>query len=62
MTKKIVESKTKIGSVIGGGALVVGALWGMYSGEIPAEQGLTLLGVGIGAVLVGLGLRDALPN
>jgi len=54
------ESKTKIGSVIGGGCLVLGTLWGMFKGSIPAEQGLVLIGIGIGGIFFGLGIRDAL--
>ena len=62
MTKKIVESKTKLGSVIGGASLVLGTIWGMYSGNISADQGMTLIGIGAGGILFGLGVRDALPN
>ena len=60
MTKDVLESKTKIGSVFGGGCLVLGTLWGMFKGSIPAEQGLALIGLGIGGIFFGLGIRDAL--
>lgn len=62
MPKKILDSKTKIGSVIFGiGTICVGTgsyLMGNADAMMMAQSWVT----GAGAILFGIGVRDALPN
>ena len=55
-------SKTKLGAVIGGVGTVLVATGGYISGEISAPGALEMGLVGIGAILFGLGIRDALSD
>jgi len=62
MTKTISQSKTKIGAVVGGIAIIGGAIAAAYDGAISGIELVSTIGLGIGAVLFGLGLRDALEK
>lgn len=60
MTKAIIQSKTKMGAVIGGIAIIGGSLGALYEGAIDAGTFTVQFSLGIGVILFGLGLRDAL--
>jgi len=64
MTKKIRQSKTKIGSVIAGCAIIGGSIVAAYEGAIDGATATKQFILGIGIILFGLGIRDALdrPN
>jgi len=64
MTKKILQSKTKIGAVIAGVAIVGGSLLASYEGAIDGATAFKQVLIGIGVIFFGLGIRDALdrPN
>jgi len=62
MTKKITQSKTKIGSVICGGVIIVASLGALYEGAIDSATAAKQFFIGIGIVLFGLGIRDALDK
>lgn len=62
MDKPWYKSKTKLGAVIGGVGTVLVAAGGYLSGELTAPVALEMGLIGIGSVLVGLGLRDAISN
>lgn len=62
MTKAITQSKTKIGAVIGGVAIIGGSIVASYEGAIDGATMTQQILLGIGVILFGLGLRDALPD
>ncbi len=62
MVKSWYKSKTKLGAVISGVGTVLVATGGYISGEITAPIAFEMALVGIGALLFGLGLRDAISN
>lgn len=62
MTKAITQSKTKIGAVVGGVAIIGGTILSVYEGAIDGATAIKTLGIGIGVILFGLGVRDALPD
>ncbi len=62
MVKSWYKSKTKLGAVIGGVGTVLVAAGGYISGEITAPVAFEMGLVGIGALLFGLGIRDALTD
>jgi len=55
-------SKTKLGAVIGGVGTVLVAAGGAISGEMSIPVAVEMGIVGIGAILFGLGVRDAISN
>ena len=55
-------SKTKLGAVIGGVGTVLVATGGYISGEMSAPMAIEMGIVGIGAILFGLGIRDAISD
>ena len=55
-------SKTKLGAVIGGVGTVLVAAGGAISGEISIPVAVEMGLIGIGAILFGLGIRDALSD
>lgn len=55
-------SKTKLGAVIGGVGTVLVAAGGAISGEISIPVAVEMGIVGIGAILFGLGIRDAISD
>lgn len=59
MTKKITQSKTKLGSVIAGVAIIGGSIWAAYEGAIDGATATKQFILGIAVILFGLGLRDA---
>lgn len=62
MTKRISQSKTKLGAVIGGICIVAGAILAAYDGAISGPELITTIGIGVGAILFGVGLRDAIEK
>jgi len=62
MNKPISQSKTKIGAVIGGIAIVAGAIVAAYDGALSGAELVSTIGIGIGAILFGVGLRDAISG
>lgn len=62
MGKPWYMSKTKLGAVIGGVGTVLVAAGGAISGEISIPVAVEMGIVGIGAILFGLGIRDALSD
>jgi hypothetical protein len=60
MNKPWYLSKTKWGSLIGGGAIVIGAILSYSEGAIDGATVIELVGVGVGAILFGIGLRNAI--
>jgi len=60
MNKPVSQSKTKVGAVIGGVCIVAGAIVAAYDGAISGAELVTTIGIGIGAILFGIGLRDAI--
>lgn len=55
-------SKTKLGAAIGGVGTVLVAAGGAISGELSTAAAIEMGIVGIGAILFGLGIRDAISN
>ena len=62
MVKSWYLSKTKLGAVIGGVGTVLVAVGGVISEEISLTVAIEMSIAGIGAILFGLGLRDALSG
>jgi len=62
MNKPVSQSKTKIGAVIGGVAIVAGAIVAALDGAISGPELISTIGIGIGAILFGVGLRDAIDK
>ncbi|MFH1593735.1 MAG: hypothetical protein ABID09_03440 [Candidatus Omnitrophota bacterium] len=62
MTKAIIQSKTKMGAVIGGIAIIGGSIGALYEGAIDGGTFTQQLLLGIGIILFGLGIRDALDS
>jgi hypothetical protein len=55
-------SKTKLGAVVGGVGTVLVATGGYISGELTLPVAIEMGIVGIGAILFGLGIRDAISD
>lgn len=55
-------SKTKLGAVVGGVGTVLVAAGGYLSGELSAPVAFEMGLLGIGGILFGLGIRDAISN
>lgn len=62
MDKLWYASKTKLGAVIGGVGTVLVATGGYISGELTIVIAVEMGIAGIGAILFGLGLRNALSD
>ena len=62
MGKPWYASKTKLGAVIGGAGTILVAAGGYISGELSAPIAIEMGLIGIGSVLFGLGIRDALSD
>ena len=62
MDKPWYLSKTKLGAVIGGVGTFLVATGGAISGELSTAAAIEMKIVGIGAILFGLGIRDAISN
>ena len=62
MTKKILQSKTKLGAVLGGLAIIGGTIGALYDGAIDGGTAAQQFILGIGIILFGLGIRDALDQ
>lgn len=62
MNKPISQSKTKSGAVIGGICIVAGAIVAAMDGAVSGAELVTTIGIGIGAILFGVGLRDAIEK
>jgi len=62
MIKPISKSKTKIGALVGGVAIVAGAIVAALDGAISGPELISTIGIGIGAILFGVGLRDAISK
>jgi len=62
MIKPISKSKTKIGALIGGVAIVAGAIVAALDGAVSGSELISTIGIGIGAILFGVGLRDAISK
>ena len=62
MIKPISKSKTKLGAVIGGCAIVGGAITATLDGALSGAELVSTIGIGIGAILFGVGLRDAISK
>jgi hypothetical protein len=60
MDKKWYQSKTKVGSVLIGGSMVLSAVGGFLEGSLDGNTAWAQLGVGFGVILAGIGLRNAL--
>lgn len=56
------KSKTKIGSVVFGASVILGGVGTYLTGAVEIPELITTLTSGVGIVLFGLGLRDALPT
>ena len=62
MIKPVSQSKTKIGAVVGGCAIIFGAILAAYDGAISGAELVSTIGIGVGAILFGVGLRDAIEK
>ena len=62
MTKAITQSKTKIGTVIAGVAIIGGSIYAASQGAIDGARCTEQILLGIGVIFFGLGIRDALPD
>jgi len=60
--KPIWKSKTKLGGVIGGVGAILTAVGGYLTGEMDAMTAWTLALGGVSAVLLAIGIRDALTD
>lgn len=55
-------SKTKLGSVLIGASMILGGIGFYLTGQSDIEGALKAVIGGIGAILIGTGLRDAITN
>lgn len=55
-------SKTKVGSVLIGASMILGGIGFYLTGKSDLETALHAVFGGIGAILIGTGLRDAISN
>ena len=62
MGKPWYTSKTKLGAVIGGVGTILVAAGGAISGELTTIVAIEMSIAGIGAILFGLGLRNAISD
>ena len=62
MPKSILQSKTKLGAVISGLAIAGGAIGAWMEGTLDATTALNTVAVGVGVILVGVGIRDAIEK
>ena len=62
MTKKILQSKTKVGAVICGGVIIVASAGAYLEGALDGATATKQFFIGIGVILFGLGIRDALDQ
>jgi len=62
MTKKITQSKTKMGSVIAGLTIIGASLYALTEGAIDGATATKQFLIGIGIILFGVGIRDALDT
>lgn len=62
MNKPVSQSKTKLGAVVGGVAIVAGAIVAAIDGAIAGPELISTIGLGIGVILFGVGLRDAISK
>ena len=62
MDKPWYLSKTKLGAVIGGVGTVLVAVGGAISGEIAIPVAIEMAIAGIGVVVFGVGLRNAIND
>jgi len=62
MGKPWYMSKTKLGAVIGGVGTILVATGGAISGELTLVVAIEMYIAGIGAILFGLGLRNAISD
>ena len=62
MNKPAARSKTKMGAVIGGVAIIGGAIFAAYDGAMIGAELVSTIGIGIGVILFGVGLRDAITK
>jgi len=62
MSKKILESKTKLGAVLAGVGIIVSSVYAAYEGAIDGATAMEQVTLGAGVILFGIGLRDALSK
>lgn len=62
MTKPWYKSKTKLGSVLVGGSVVLSSIGSCLLGQIDGATALKGVATGLGMILVGTGLRDAIDG
>ena len=55
-------SKTKLGSVLIGASMILGGIGFYLTGETDLDATFKAIFGGIGAILIGTGLRDAISN
>lgn len=55
-------SKTKLGSVLVGASFIIGGVGYYLTGEADLFEAFKSIAVGVSAILLGLGLRDAISN
>ena len=60
MTKQWYQSKTKVGGVLIGASLVLGAIGSGLTGDIDIAAAVTGMVTGFGVIFAACGLRDAL--
>ena len=56
------KSKTKVGGVLIGGAMILSAVGGWLAGSMAGAAALTQIVSGVGVIAVAVGIRNALPS
>ena len=62
MTDEWWKSKTKVGSVLVGGSLILGGTGKFLLEELSLLDALIMIGAGIGLIVESIGLRNALDK